>query len=103
MIWISYLPGREESIRDYYYYFFFFCDSTNMEVDISKRSFIANNGSERSTEFLDETKYNSFNRWKESFGYKDNSIIIPTDIKKLPKSVEQFKKLCKELLPEVFL
>jgi len=91
LIWIGYQKECGFTIEQD---FFIFCDQLLKEVTIYP--------TETKKCVLDETlDLISIEDWKNQF--EKEAIFIPTKIKKLPKSVSEFKKMCKKELPELYL
>lgn len=92
MIWIGYQKDSSLILNEC---FFLFCDETNTQLDYIEGIYSVNS--------VSGGYYKNLQEWKDSFSKNYEFVILPTDLKKLPKTVKEFKKVCRDHLPEVFL
>ncbi len=91
MIYLVYVEDYDLEI---YERFFFYCDVTKKQLDYYNID-DSLHLKIRNEKFLGE-------EWAR-YIFKEDYILVNLSIDKLPTTVKQFKKICKESLPEVFL
>ena len=92
MIWLLYDYDSGSCIEED---FFLFCDTKKEQLtyyDSYQQGLVKKN----------YPLIDNVDNWKRD-KFSSEAILIETTLEKFPKTIEEFYKTCKELLPEVFL